>query len=169
VDLKWEDLQFRYSLKREGNLLKYEKRLRWGGSIPHGPVGLAQAVKDRSEGKPQEGEVVAAIDLTQATSVSIRKVPYAGYSAYRKPVAIFGGAAVAGLGCWLLPASFYEGWRFWVSLFPVFLATALSVEWALSRLFPHAMLVIQGNGFAAIDVEALATERRDELLHSLKP
>jgi hypothetical protein len=128
-----QDAQFRYSLKREGKLLKYEKRLCWGGSIPHGPVGLALAIKDRSNGNPQEGEPVAAFDLTHAASVAIRKLQYAGYSAYRMPVAIFAGAAAVGLGSWLLPASFYEGWRFLISLVPVFLVTSFGVEWALDR------------------------------------
>lgn len=169
METEWQDAQFRSSIKLEGTLLKYEKRLRWGGSMPHGAVGLAVAVVERGQGKPQEGEIVASMDLATAASVDLRKLPYAGYSAYRKPVAIFSGMAAVAAGWSLVPEKVeFRLWH-WIPILFVFLSASFCVEYALGAMFPHMMLVIRGPaGTLPIDVHALPVEQREQLRQTIR-
>ena len=169
MDITWQDTQFRYTLKLEGTLLKYEKRLRWGGSMPHGAVDLAVAVVERGQGKPQEGEVVASADLSTAAVVEIRKLPYAGYSAYRKPVAIFSGFGAVWAASSFVPEKVeFRLWH-WIPILFVFLTAGFCVEYVLGALFPHWMLVLRGPaGILEIDVHALPAGEREQLRQSLR-
>ena len=162
---EWSDLQFHYRLSADGGRLTYEKRLRWGGSIPGGPIDLAVAAA-RGRGALQEGEESAEVDLRNVREVRIERRPYRGYSAFRKPFVI-----IAGILCAIPYLMLREGWSGWdwLVLFAIFLPACFLVEAILARIFPHRMLVLEGAvAGAELDVHTLAEHERDDLVATLK-